>query len=385
MSENLKQKLEALGSWQDQINSEAKKKGTGMAVIGAGESINAARISTGSPALDIRLGGGFPKGAITEIFGPNGSGKSTLAYNTIAELHRRDPDALVVLIDVEGSYSGKRGAAMGIDKERLKIFRINTAEPALQKVKELMDLRMGDKPLVDLIVLDSVASLVTDAEDEGEMGDAQVGVLARLMSKTCRQFSSIAARTAITLIFTNQIRMKIGVMYGNPETTPGGEALKFYAWSRIRTSRKELLREGTKDDGKEIGQMTRAKIEKAKLDDSAGGVAEIRIMRTDGVDAAYDIAVLGPVLGVVKKNGNALSVTTAAGEVKGPGKDAFIAAIKANPKARLELYDAVVKAGLSNNAAVDEVMNDEESVELDAAIAAAAAPAPVEAEEPTAA
>lgn len=355
VSEVLKNKLSALQGWQDQINSEAKKKGTGMAVLGAGESIIAPRMPTGSPSLDVRLGGGWPRGAISEVFGPNGSGKSTIAYGTIAELHKREPGALAVLIDVEGSYSSKRGAAMGIDKDRLKIFRINTAEPALQKMKELLEMTTPEgKPVVDLIVLDSVASLVTDAEDEGDLADAQVGVLARLMSKTCRQFSALAARNGATIIFTNQIRMKIGVMYGNPETTPGGEALKFYAWSRVRTSRKETLRDGEN----EIGQLTKAKIEKAKLDDSVGGEAIVRINRADGLDGAYDIATLGVALGVVKKSGNALSAVTAAGEVKGPGKDAFVASVKANQAARTELYEAVVKAGLSAGSIIDEVEAD---------------------------
>lgn len=356
-------KLNALKAWGDTINADAKKHGTGMAVLSAGESVSAPRMPSGSPALDIRLGGGWPRRGMTEIFGPNGSGKSTLAYGTIAELHRRDPNAMAILCDVESSYSGKRGDAMGIDRERLQLFRIGTAEAAFDRIKEVLELTTADgKPVVDLLVLDSVASLVTSAEDEGEMGDAQVGVLARLMSKICRQFSALAARTGTTIIFTNQIRMKIGVVYGNPETTPGGEALKFYSWSRVRTSRREVLKEGTKEDAKEIGQLTRAKIEKAKLDDSVGGECIVRIMRAYGLDAAYDIAVLGPALGVVKKSGNALSAETQAGTVKGAGREAFIAAIKANPAARDELYDAIVKAGISGGSALVDAAEEEAEV-----------------------
>ena len=506
-------KLAALKAWGATVNADAKKHGTGMAVLSAGESVAAPRMSTGSPALDIRLGGGWPRGAMTEIFGPNGSGKSTLAYAAIAELQRRDPNATVVLCDVESSYSGKRGDAMGIDRERLQLFRIGTAEAAFDRIKEVLELTTADgKPVVDLLILDSVASLVTSAEDEGEMGDAQVGVLARLMSKICRQFSGLAARTGTTIIFTNQIRMKIGVLYGcvskdtpilladgstkpigeivagrlplsvmsmdsisgqieprqiveyydngpaeewlkfeietpdgarhltctpnhliltpfgerlaahldegdevmvgiqgpdsawvsialpiisrqavpadpeehrfdlqiegnhtyladqvvihnSPETTPGGEALKFYSWSRVRTSRREVLKEGTKDDAKEIGQLSRVKVEKAKLDDSVGGECMVRIMRADGLDAAYDITVLGPVLGVVKKSGNALSAETKAGIVKGAGREAFIASVKANPAARDELYDAIVKAGLAGDTALVDAAEDEAEAE----------------------
>jgi recombination protein RecA len=184
------------------------------------------------------------------------------------------------------------------------------------------------------------------------------------------------------------------VVHNSPETTPGGESLKFYAWSRVRTSRRETLKQGTKEDANETGILTRIKIEKTKLDDSAGGEMMVRIDRVDGLNAAYDIAILGPVLGIVTKSGNALSAETAAGTVKGAGKDAFIAAVKANPAARTELYDKIVAAGIKGGAQIEAtfdaeigegpdaeliaVETGEVAADAEVAVATDAAPAPEE-------
>jgi recombination protein RecA len=335
-------KLALLRSWEKDVNTENQRKGTGLAVLHPGDILDVPRLPTGAPSLDIRLGGGIPKGAITEIFGPKGSGKSTLAYQTIAELQRRDPNAIALLVDVEGSYSGRRGTAMGIDPERSTILRPGTAERMFDAILDITGKRAGDQRIVDLVIIDSVAALITEAEDEADMGDAQVGVLARLMSKACRHLSAVAARTGTTFIFINQTRMKIGVFYGNPETTTGGEALSFYAWSRIRTAKVRDLKVGDKI----VGQETKATIHKAKLDDAVGGEAVFRIMRRDGIDTVDDLIRLGLTLAIVEKSGQTYRVTTDAGEVRAVGRAAFAEAIRANPSVRDQLYDQVVTTGI---------------------------------------
>ena len=277
----------------------------------------------------------------------------------VAELMRRDPDATAVLIDVEGSYSGKRGAAMGIDPDRIQIMHIDTVEFMFDALRDLLREQMDGKPLIDIVVVDSVASLVTEAEDEAAAGEFQVGTLARLMSKYIRQFSGIISKNGQTLIFTNQTREKIGVMYGSNETTPGGKALPFYAYSRLRTSRVKDIKEGDRL----IGQETKAIVKKAKLDDSVGGEAIFHIMRSNGVDTCHDIWRLGTQLGVIDKAGNTLTAKTPHGEVKGVGKDAFIAALRANDEARTFLYDEVVKAGVSGSAAAEALETSDEEGE----------------------
>lgn len=353
MSDALKARLEVLQAWQDKVNVENKKKATGMAVIKAGESIPAPRLPTGSPALDIRLGGGWPRGAISEIFGPYGGGKSTLAYQTIAELHRRDPDALAVLVDVEGSYSGKRGAAMGIDDDRLFILRISTAESMVDELRALLAEQSNGQSAVSLVIIDSVAALVPEAEDEAGQGDVMIGVLARLMSRACRMLSAAAAKGGTAVIFTNQTREKIGAFVGNPETTPGGKALPFYAWSRVRISKIKDIKEG--DDV--LGQETKAIIHKAKLDDSYKGQAHFNVYNKFGIDVAYDIWRLGLPLGLIAKNGNALSAETPSGEVKGTGKESFIEALRANEGARTYLYQELVKTALSGDKKATETVD----------------------------
>lgn len=347
MNDSLKARLDAIKAWQDQINSEAKRKATGEAVLRPGDRINAPRLASGAPSLDIRLGGGWPRGAITEIYGPNGSGKSTLAYQTIATLLRREPNSSVLLVDVENSYSGKRGAAMGIslDDPRMVIYRPRFAEQAFDRIRDVLRETYENKPMFDLIVLDSVAALVPEAEDEASAGDSQVGILARYMSRYLRQFGASLARTGATLICINQIRMKIGVMYGNPETTPGGEALAFFAWSRVRTSKVRDIKKG--EDV--IGQETKATIKKAKLDDSVGGEATFLIYRRNGIDAAYDIWRLGVPLGLINKQGNTLSVTTPFGEIRGGGKEAFLEALRNNEAALDFCYQELVKTALRDN------------------------------------
>lgn len=238
---------------------------------------------------------------------------------------------------------------MGIDPQRARILRPGTAEILFDTLKSVLSETVQGRPLVDLVVVDSVAALITEAEDEAEMSDAQVGVLARLMSKACRQLSAVAARTGAAVVFINQTRMKIGVMYGNPETTTGGEALSFYAWSRIRTSKVRDIKEGDKI----VGQETRATIVKAKLDDAVGGEAVFPIMRKDGIDTCADLLKLGLALGLVAKQGPTYAVSTSQGDVKGVGKAAFLANLRANVAVRDALYHEVVRRGIGANSLGD--------------------------------
>lgn len=359
-SPTLDAKMAALKNWGSKINAEDKKKGTGLTVLAAGEILPTPRLATGVPSLDIRLGGGLPRGAITEIYGALSSGKSTLAYQVVAELMRRDSDATAVIIDVEGSYSYKRGAAMGIDPARCRVMHIDTVEVMFDALRDLLREQIDGKPLVDIVVVDSVAALVTEAEDEAAATEFQVGTLARLMSKYIRQFSNIIHKNGQTIIFINQTREKIGVMYGNPETTPGGKALPFYAFSRLRTSLVKVI----KDGAEEIGQETKVMVKKAKLDDSVNGETIFLIMKQDGVDTCHDIWRMGTQLGIIDKSGNILTAQTPAGEIKGTGKDAFLTALRANDAARDFLYDEVVKAGVSGSpAAVELETSDEETAE----------------------
>lgn len=351
-------KLALLKSWGNQINTENKKKGTGLTVLSPGEIIPTLRLRTGAPSLDIRLGGGLPRGAITEIFGPEGSGKSTLAYQVVAEMLRRDPNTTAVLIDIEGSYSGKRGTAIGIPTDQFQLMHIDTVEKMFDALRDLLREQVEGQPLVDIVVIDSVAAMVTEAEDEGAAADFQVGVLARLMSKYMRQLSGIIAKSGQTLIFLNQTRQKIGIMMGNPETTPGGMALPFYAYSRIRTSRVKDIKDGETL----LGQETKAIVKKAKLDDSVGGEAIFNVMRKDGVDTEFDIVRMGLILNVFTKNGNAISIETPSGEtVKGAGRESFLAAVRASSQeARDYLYDEVVKAGVNRTSGDEPLATGED-------------------------
>ncbi|MBR6735978.1 MAG: recombinase RecA, partial [Oscillospiraceae bacterium] len=223
--------------------------------MGQAGALNVEAVSTGSVTLDYALGvGGLPKGRIIEIYGPESSGKTTVALHVIAEVQKQGGNAL--FIDVEHALDPVYAAALGVDIDSLLISQPDTGEQALEICEALV--RSG---AVDVVVIDSVAAMVTRAEIEGEMGDSHVGQQARLMSMALKKLTSVISKNNCIAIFTNQLREKIGVMYGNPETTPGGRALKFYASVRLDVRRIESL----KQNGEFIGNRTRVKVVKNKV------------------------------------------------------------------------------------------------------------------------
>ena len=249
-------------------------------------------ISTGSLALDAALGtGGIPRGRITEIFGPEASGKTTLAQHVIAEAQRAG--GVAAIVDTEHALDPTYAARCGVDVDNLYISQPDTGEQALEIAEALV--RSGG---VDVVVIDSVAALVPRAEIEGEMGDQHIGLQARLMSQALRKLVGAIKRSNTAVIFTNQLRMKIGIMFGNPETTTGGNALKFYAAVRLDMRPMEPIKQG----GEVIGTRTRVRVKKNKLAPPFK-TAEFDIVYNEGISKAGDILDLGTEVGVLEKKG----------------------------------------------------------------------------------
>ena len=249
-SEDRKKALEtALGQIEKQFGKGAVMK------LGQDSTLNVEAISTGSLSLDIALGiGGVPRGRIIEIYGPESSGKTTVALHVVAQAQKEGGSA--VFIDVEHALDPVYAQALGVDIDSLLVSQPDTGEQALEICEALV--RSG---AIDVVVVDSVAAMVTKAEIEGDMGDSHVGLQARLMSQALRKLTGAIGKSNCVVIFINQLREKIGVMYGNPETTPGGRALKFYASVRLDVRRVEALKNGTEL----IGNRTRVKVVKNKV------------------------------------------------------------------------------------------------------------------------
>ena len=266
-------------------------KGTIMR-LGDDIPVNVEALSTGSLSLDLALGiGGVPKGRIVEIYGPEASGKTTLALHVVASAQKAGGEA--AYIDVEHALEPAYARALGVDIDSLLISQPDTGEQALDITESLV--RSG---AVDVVVVDSVAALIPRTELEGEIGDSVVGVLARLMSQAMRRLAGAISKNNCTVIFINQLRQKIGVMYGNPETTPGGLALKYYASVRIDVRRVESLKVG----GEVIGNHTRAKVVKNKVAPTFKE-AEFDIMYGEGISRVGEIIDLGVKLDIIDKGG----------------------------------------------------------------------------------
>ena len=282
-------------------------KGAIMSLGDDDENPDVAVIPTGSLALDEALGiGGYPRGRIVEIYGPESGGKTTLTLHAIAEAQRAG--GVAAFIDAEHAFDVTYARAIGVDTERLLVSQPDSGEQALEIVEMLT--RSG---AVDMVVVDSVAALTPKAEIEGEMGDAHMGLQARLMSQALRKLTAVAHKTETTLIFINQLRQKIGVVFGNPETTTGGNALKFYASVRI-----DVRRIGpVKVSEESVGSRTRAKVVKNKCA-VPFREAEFDIRWGTGIDAATDLLDYGVQIGLVEKNGAHLSF---AGEQLGQGRE----------------------------------------------------------------
>ena len=282
-------KLKALGLAMDQIT---KQFGYGSIMkLGEAKKVDVELLSSGSLSLDIALGGGYPKGRIIEVYGPESSGKTTLTLHAIAEIQKQGGTA--AFIDAEHALDPSYAKKLGVDTDNLLVSQPDNGEQALEIVETLVR-----SNAVDLIVVDSVAALVPQAEIDGDMGDSHMGLQARLMSQALRKLTGIINKSKATVIFINQIRMKIGVMFGNPETTTGGNALKFYA-----SVRADIRRTGQIKEGEEIiGNRTKVKIVKNKIAPPFR-VAEFDIMYNEGISKTGDVLDLGVQHGIVGKSG----------------------------------------------------------------------------------
>lgn len=297
--------------------------------LGETRKVNIDAISTGSISLDMALGiGGVPRGRVIEIFGPESSGKTTLALHIVAEAQKRG--GIAAFVDAEHALDPDYAKVIGVKLDDLLISQPDTGEQALEIAETLVR-----SNAVDLVVVDSVAALVPRAEIEGEMGDAQIGLQARLMSQALRKLTGAISKSNTTVIFINQIRMKIGVMFGNPETTPGGNALKFYSSVRM-----EIRRAGQiKDKEAVIGNRTRVKVVKNKVA-SPFKQAEFDIMYNEGISREGDILDLGSDMGVVIKSG----VWYQYGKEKiGQGREAAKQYLRDNKKLAREIEAAIRK------------------------------------------
>ena len=301
--------------------------------LGDQSKIDVELFSSGSLALDLALGGGYPKGRIIEIYGPESSGKTTLALHAIAEIQKQGGQA--AFIDAEHALDPSYARRIGVDTGNLLISQPDNGEQALEICETLV--RSG---AVDLIVVDSVAALVPQAEIDGDMGDAQMGLQARLMSQAMRKLTGIISKTKATVIFINQIRMKIGVLFGNPETTTGGNALKFYASVRI-----DIRRIGQIKDGENIaGNRTKIKVVKNKIA-APFRAAEFDIMYNEGVSKTGDVLDLAVQYGVMEKSGAFLKYN---GETLGQGRESVKKLFKENPKLMDEIEKKVREAAAAS-------------------------------------
>ncbi|HWT40774.1 MAG TPA: recombinase RecA [Dongiaceae bacterium] len=325
-------KLKALGLAQEQIN---KQFGDGaIRRLGDTTTVDVELISSGALSLDLALGGGYPKGRVVEIYGPESSGKTTLTLHAIAEIQKQGGTA--AFVDAEHALDPAYARRLGVDTDNLLVAQPDNGEQALEIVETLVR-----SNAVDLVVIDSVAALVPQAEIEGEMGDSHMGLQARLMSQALRKLTGIINKSKTIVIFINQIRMKIGVMFGNPETTTGGNALKFYASVRM-----DIRRTGQIKSGEDIiGNRTKVKIVKNKIAPPFRS-AEFDIMYNEGISRTGDVLDLAVLHGVVGKAGAWFDYSD--GKI-GQGREAAKQYLADNPKV-LDEIEAKVRKKVSETA-----------------------------------
>lgn len=297
--------------------------------LGENHNVNIELIKSGSLSLDLALGGGYPKGRIIEIYGPESSGKTTLALHAIAEVQKNGGQA--AFIDAEHALDPSYAEKIGVQIDNLLISQPDNGEQALEICETLVR-----SNAVDLIVVDSVAALTPKAEIDGDMGDAQMGLQARLMSQAMRKLTAIISKSKATVIFINQIRMKLGVMFGNPETTTGGNALKFYASVRLDIRRASVIKDGETP----IGAITRVKVVKNKVAPPFQR-CEFEMAFGKGISRLGEIADLGVEYGIIKKSGSWYSY----GETRlGQGREGLKRVLTDNPELCEEITEKLVAA-----------------------------------------
>lgn len=311
-----KQKLQAMENAIDQIKT---RFGEGAIMkLGEVKTMQVEAIPTGSISLDVALGvGGVPRGRVIEVFGPESSGKTTLAEHLVANVQKKG--GIAAYVDAEHALDPDYARRIGINLEKLLISQPETGEQALEIVETLVR-----SNAIDIIIVDSVAALTPRAEIEGEMGDSHMGLQARLMSQALRKLTGVISKSRTTVVFINQIRMKIGILFGNPEETPGGKALKFYSSVRIDLRRSAQIKMADKI----IGNRVKAKVVKNKVAPPFQ-TAEFDIMYNEGISREGDLLDFGAVLKVVGKSG---SWYTYEGEKLGQGREAAKAYLRQNPK-----------------------------------------------------
>ena len=323
---------ERIKAIDDAIKDIRKNFGTGSIMkLGDAPDVSVDAIPTGSLTLDIALGvGGIPRGRVIEIYGPESSGKTTVALHVVAEAQKMGGDA--AFIDAEHALDPVYAKNLGVDIDNLIVAQPDTGEQALEIAEALI--RSG---AIDIIVIDSVAALVPKAEIEGEMGDAHVGLLARLMSQALRKLTSITAKTGTSVIFINQLREKVGVIYGNPETTPGGRALKYFSSVRLDVRKVEAIKNGTEL----IGNKTRVKVVKNKVAPPFKE-AVFDIVYGQGISKEGNILDVATDYGIIQKSGAWFSYD---GERLGQGRDNVRKYMEENPEFT-KMIDAQVREKL---------------------------------------
>ena len=343
---NNTEKRKALDAAMSQIE---KQFGKGSVMkLGEYKSMNVEAISTGALNLDIALGiGGIPKGRIIEIYGPESSGKTTLALHAVAEAQKAGGEA--AFIDAEHALDPSYAKKIGVDIDNLIVSQPDTGEQALEIAEALI--RSG---AIDIIVVDSVAALVPKAEIDGDMGDAHVGLQARLMSQALRKLAGTINKTNATIIFINQLREKVGVMFGNPETTAGGRALKYYASVRMDIRRIESI----KQDGEVVGNRTRVKVVKNKVAPPFRE-AEFDIVYGKGISKEGSVLDLAVSLDIIEKSGSWFSYN---GEKIGQGRENVKKQLAENPK----FMDEVEKKVRDNfNKAFENALTEDGEVDIE--------------------
>jgi recombination protein RecA len=341
---------------EEAISQIRSKFGDGSIMrLGDAKKMQVDSIPTGCLSLDLALGiGGVPRGRVIEIYGPESSGKTTLAQHIIAEVQKIG--GLAAFVDAEHALDPAYAEKIGVKINDMLISQPDTGEQALDIVETLV--RSG---AVDVIVVDSVAALVPKAEIEGEMGDSHMGLQARLMSQALRKLTGIVSKTKTCVIFINQIRMKIGVVFGNPETTTGGTALKFYASQRIEVRRSAQL----KKEEKVIGNQVNVKIVKNKVAPPFR-TTSFEIMYNEGISLSGDTLDTGVLHGIIQKNGNSYTFNS---EKLGVGRETAKAFLKENPKMMKAVRELVMKQVNAGNAA-DAVEEAEYRAKVEEAAAA---------------